>query len=267
LKSKIKLRWFGGILVMLISLLSVAVVLWVGMHILDRFLLRQNDLFRIRDFKIECIGEVITSRHVMDYAQLAGCSNLFALNISEKRDYLLKTVPRVKAVEIARRLPGELVIKVRERISMARLEMDGYYLTVDRDGYVLGASSAGSPHLPVVSGHCMPGIRPGTRLGGTPVMNALEVFDVCETTQIRNLLKVIRIDVRNRESVELNLVDGERVSLAWQHMGTQDSFSREHLEQKLVKLAEILKAAAARGKHVVGIDMTLENNFPTPEYN
>lgn len=264
-RSKIRWRWFGGMLVILVSLLSVMVVVWVGIRALDHFLLQQNDLFRIRNFKIECIGEVITPKHIMDYAQLASCSNIFALNIAEKRNYLLKTVPCLKSVEMARRLPGDLTIKVRERISLARLEMDGYYLTVDRDGYVLGAS-ARALHLPIVSGHCMPGARPGMRLAGTPVMNALEIFDVCETTQVRNLFKVVRIDVRNRKAVELNLGDGERVTFAWQQMGARNSLSRENLERKLVKLAEILKVARTQGKSIARIDMTLGNNFPVLEY-
>ena len=262
---KTKWIWFGRALVILVSLLSVLVMAWVGLRYLDRCLLRQNDLFRIRNFKIECIGKVITAKHIMDYAQLSSCSNLFAMSIAEKREYLLKTVPRVKSVEMLRRLPGELIIRVRERISLARLEMKGYYLTVDREGHVLGASTR-ALHLPIISGHCMPGIRPGMRLAGTAVMNALEVFDVCETTPVRNRLKVVRIEVRSRGSVELTLADGEQVILAWQNMGAQDALSRQKLEQKLARLAEILKRAAAQGKRIAGIDMTLENNFPVPEY-
>lgn len=264
-QANIRWRWFGGALAIVVSGLALAALAWVGMQYLERELFWRNDLFRIRDFKIACLGEVITSKHIMDYAELAGCSNLFAINIAEKRDYLLKTVPRVKAVQISRRLPGELVIEVQERVSIARLEMGGYYLTVDREGYVLG-SAVGAPHLPVISGHCMPGIRPGTRLAGTTVMNALDVFDVCEGSQFREQFKVVGIDVRNREAVELGLEDGARVNLAWQHMGLRDALSRENLERKLLKLAEILKVAGAQGKRVAQLDMSLENNFPAPEY-
>ncbi len=265
-QAAIRWRWFGGALVILVSGLSLAAVCWVGLQYLDRWLFQRNDLFRIRDFKIACLGEVITPKHIMDYAELAGCSNLFAFNIAGKREHLLKTVPRVKEIRIARRLPGELVIEVQERVSIARLEMPGYYLTVDREGYVLG-SAAGAPHLPAITGHAMPGIRPGMRLAGTAVMQALDVLEVCASTQLREQLKVRSIDVRNREAVELGLEDGARVSLAWQQMGARNSLALEHLERKLRKLAEILKSAAAQGKRVAKLDMTLENNFPAPEYH
>jgi cell division septal protein FtsQ len=267
-KRTFRWRWLGSALVILVSVLALAVVLWVGLQYLEGSLFSRNDLFRIRDardFRIACIGEVITPKHIMDYAQLTVCSNVFAIDIAEKRNYLLRTVPRVRSVKIARRLPHQLVIEVQERVSIARLEMRDYYLTVDRDGYVLGAAVGGS-NLPVIGGHSMLGMRPGACLAGTVVMNALEVFDICETTPVRNRFKVLRIDLRNREALELSLADGERVTLAWQQMGKHDPLSRENLEQKLIKLAEILNVSAAMGKRIDTLDMSLDNNFPAPEY-
>ncbi len=258
-------RWVGGALLIVISLLSAAVVLWAGLRFLERCLLSQNDLFRIQDIKIECSGEAITAKHVMDYAQLAGLSNIFAFSMAKQRDFLLKTVPRVKAVKISRRLPGELNIEVVERIASARLEMKGYFLSVDHDGCVLGAAPAAA-HLPLISGAAWPGIRPGTRLAGTAIMDALQVLEVSETTNLRDIFQVQRIDLRKREALDLTLASGERVTLAWQYMGTRNALAREHLEGKLFKLGEILKVAAARGKRIASIDMTLENNFPVADY-
>ncbi|NLB59662.1 MAG: FtsQ-type POTRA domain-containing protein, partial [Lentisphaerae bacterium] len=256
MKSKIPWRWVGRALMILLGLLSVLVILGLGALYLERILLRENSLFAIRDCQIECTGEALTPKLIEEYAELSGCTNLFALNIATQRASLLQKVPRVKSVEIARRLPDGLQIKVRERISLARLEMRGYYMTVDREGYVLGSAPSGARHLPVISGHGMPGMRPGSHLAGTPIMNALEVFDVCETTPLRDQFKVIRISVRRPEALELTLEHGVRVALSWQQMGTQSSLSRENLERKRGRLAEILKTAAARDKRVASIDMT-----------
>ncbi len=265
LDAKARARWAGRFAVLFVGLLALAAVLWVGWQFFYRHALERNDAFHIRDFKIQCVGEVITPKHVMDYAELTGIRNLFALDLAAKRDFLKSKVPRVKEVTISRRLPGELVIEVQERVSAARLDMGGYFLTVDREGCVLGPAGPAS-QLPAISGHCLAGLRPGSRLGGTSVMNALAVIDVCESTQVRGLFKVVRIDVRSREALELFLAGGERVQLAWQRMGTGDALERDQLEQKLLKLAEILKAAAAQGRRLASLDMTLENNFPAPEY-
>jgi len=251
--------------VILSSLTACGILLWVGTQSLGRLLFRQNDLFRVRNIKIECNGDIITPKHIMEYARLSEMQHLFAANIEEIRDQLLMKVPRLKAVEIKRRLPGELIIRVRERVSMAQLEVNHYYLTLDREGYVLGPTP-GSKALPILAGYDLPGIRPGVQLSAAGVRNALEVLDVCQTTPIGQRVRIVSIDVRNAQALELRLANGERVLLAWNHMGESSSLGREQLEQKLARLAESLKSAAQRSKRIAWIDMTLENNFPAQEY-
>ena len=251
--------------VILSSLTACGILIWVGTQSLGRLLFRQNDIFRVRNIKIECNGDIITPKHIMEYARLSEIKHLFAANIEEIRDQLLMKVPRLKAVEIKRRLPGELIIRVRERVSMAQLEVNHYYLTLDRDGYVLGPLF-GSKVLPIIAGYVLPGIRPGVQLSAAGVRNALEVLDVCQTTPIGQRVRIVSIDVRNAQALDLRLADGERVLLAWTHMGEPSSLARQHLEQKLARLAESLKSAAQRNKRIARIDMTLENNFPAQEY-
>ncbi len=251
--------------IMLSSLAACIVLVWVGTRYLGQLLFQQNELFRVRDIKIECNGDIITPKHIMDYARLSELKYLFAANIDEIRRNLLQQVPRLKSVEIKRRLPGELIIRVRERISMAQLEVHQYYLTLDREGYVLG-KAAGSKTMPILVGYDLPGIRPGVQLSAPGVRNALEVLDVCQTTPVGQRVRIASIDVRNVQALELHLANGERVLLAWNRMGEVSSLAREQLEQKLARLAESLKSAASRSKRIAWIDMTLENNFPAQEY-
>jgi len=251
--------------IMLSGLTACGILIWVGTLSLGRLLFRQNDLFRIRDIKIECNGDIITPKHIIEYARLSEMKHLFAANIEEIRDQLLMKVPRLKAVEIKRRLPGELIIRVRERVPMAQLKVNHYYLTLDCEGYVLGKMT-GSKTMPILIGYKLPGIRPGVQLSAVGVRNALEVLDVCQTTPIGQRVRIVSIDVRNAQALDLRLANGERVMLAWTNMGDSSSLARQHLEQKLARLAESLKSAAHRSKRIAWIDMTLENNFPAKEY-
>lgn len=251
--------------IMLSGLTACGILIWVGTLSLGRLLFRQNDLFRIRDIKIECNGDIITPKHIIEYARLSEMKHLFAANIEEIRDQLLMKVPRLKAVEIKRRLPGELIIRVRERVPMAQLKVNHYYLTLDCEGYVLGKMT-GSKTMPMLVGYKLPGIRPGVQLSAVGVRNALEVLDVCQTTPIGQRVRIVSIDVRNAQALDLRLANGERVMLAWTNMGDLSSLARQHLEQKLARLAESLKSAAHRSKRIAWIDMTLENNFPAKEY-
>lgn len=251
--------------VMLSSLTACGFLVWVGTQSLGWLLFRQNDLFRVRNIKIECNGDSLTPNHIVEYAHLSEMKYLFATNIVEIRDQLLMQVPRIKAVEIKRRLPGELIVRVRERVSMAQLELNGYYLTLDREGYVLG-KAVESKALPILAGYDLPGIRPGVQLSAAGIRNALEVLDVCQTTPIGQGVRIASIDVRNVQALELRLANGERVPFAWSHMGEPSSLAREQLEHKLAQLAENLKSAAHRNKRIAWIDMTYENNFPAQEY-
>jgi len=251
--------------IMLSGLTACGILIWVGTLSLGRLLFRQNDLFRIRDIKIECNGDIITPKHIIEYARLSEMKHLFAANIEEIRDQLLMKVPRLKAVEIKRRLPGELIIRIRERVPMAQLKVNHYYLTLDCEGYVLGKMT-GSKTMPILIGYKLPGIRPGVQLSAVGVRNALEVLDVCQTTPIGQRVRIVSIDVRNAQALDLRLANGERVMLAWTNMGDLSSLARQHLEQKLARLAESLKSAAHRSKRIAWIDMTLENNFPAKEY-
>lgn len=258
-------RVAAALFVAVAGLISFGILVWLGAQSIGQYLFFQNDLFRLRAIKIECDGEVLTPKHISEYLALNNCSNLFAFNMAEERTALLKKVPRIKDVKFTRRLPGELTIMIRERLPVARLEMGAYYLTIDREGRVLGTSS-GSKNLPVISGHKWSGLRPGVQLDDKKITRALETLTVCDTTPVGNYVKIKTIDVDKTDVLDITLSDGEKVKLSWTDMDRPSTASRESLERKLTRLAESLKSAAARGKKIAVIDMTVENNFPAREY-
>ena len=257
-------RWITRLLLVIIGVVFVFALLMLGTRLVARELFSRNNLFRIRQYDIKCTGNTIKPSDVLAFPGLAACSNLFALDIKSVRDDWLRRIPRIKSVEISRRLPGVLSIHLYERTPVARLNMESYYLTVDSDGCVLGTLS-GDRKLPVIYGHCMPGLKPGVLLSGTMVMNALDVLNVCATTPVGQSLAIVSFDVRNMKALEFSLKDGARVTIAWKHMGERTSAANECLEKKLAKLAECLKESTSAGKQIVSVDMTLENNFPAIE--
>lgn len=253
------------LLAALIGLSSIGVLTWLGAYSIGRYLLFQNDLFCLRNVTIECDGEVVTPKHITEYLALNTCSNLFAFNMAQERSSLLKKVPRIKNAELARRLPGEIIILIHERLPIARLEMGQYYLTVDSEGRVLGTSS-GSKYLPIITGHEMPGLRPGIHINEKRITRALEVIHACDTTPTGNYVKIARIEAGSPAFLVLTLMGNEQVRFSWIGMIQDSPSAKDNLNQKLAKLAESLRSAAARGKKITSIDMTVENNFPAIEY-
>lgn len=248
-------------LFLLAGLASAGILAWQGMRFIGGYLLYDNDLFRMRSFKITCDGEVITQKHVVEYLDLNTCSNIFAFNMAERRARLLKEVPRIRSAEFARRLPGELYITIHERMPVARLQMNSYFLTIDRDGYILG-TSPGVKSLPVIAGHTPAGLRPGVRLEDRKVTKALDFLLVCDTTMVGNYVRARSINVARPEALEVELAEGEKIKFAWQGMQQDSPAGRANMESKLNLLADILRAAAAGGKKHSYIDLTLENNIP-----
>ena len=237
---------------------------FLGMRFVGHALFAENELFRIASFNIKTSGDVIKPDLVMEYAGLNECSNLFGMNIQDRRDKFLQLVPRAQSVEISRRLPGTLELRVVERVPIARIEMKGYFLSVDRDGFVLGPTTAS--RLPVIVGHGMPGLRPGVDLKGTRVMEAIDILVVCDTCTVGRSVHIAQLDLKAKEEVGLLLADGERVRLTWGGMSDSGAVSRANLEEKLNRMVRCLQASVSRGKRIAWLDMRLDHNIPAQEY-
>lgn len=239
------------------------VLSFLGIRFVGHSLFDENELFHVSSLDIKN-GDVINRDLVMEYAGLNECSNLFGINIGTMREKLL-LVPRVQSVEISRRMPGTLELRVTERVPIARIEMKGYFLSVDNDGFVLGPTK-NATRLPVIVGHGMPGLRPGVDLKGTRVMEAIEVLFVCDTSPIGRGIRIAQLNVKGKEEVELQLVDGERVRLAWTGMGDRGPVGRANLEEKLNLVVCCLRNSSSRGKRLAWLDMRLDRNIPAQEY-
>jgi len=93
-------------------------------------------------------------------------------------------------------------------------------------------------------------------------MRAVTLLDLCETAEWSERIRVAAVDVGRADRLEVTLAGGERIALAWSGMAESGELSRRNLEIKLNKMAEILRAAAARGKRVESADLTLDRNIP-----
>jgi cell division septal protein FtsQ len=251
--------------VCLIGLGAILILTWQGARSIGRFFLFDNELFRISSVKIDCDGEFFTPKLISEYLALNTCSNLFAFNMVEERRALLAKVPRLKNAGFSRRLPGELIIIVHERLPVARLDMGSYYLSLDNEGRILGTSPA-AKQLPVIAGHELALARPGIQISDRRIIEALEVIHACDTTSLGSYIKIANINVASQDFLLLNLNGGEQVKFSWRGMHQSARGSQDSLIQKLAMLAESLRSASARGKKIATLDMTVENNFPAIEY-
>jgi cell division septal protein FtsQ len=257
-------RHVAGVAATLAAAAGTAVFAWLGMRWLGHELLAGNETFCLRpaDIRVEIRGSTLTREHVLQYTELGSYSNLFAMDLDRVRRDFLREVPLARDISFSRQLPGTLLVEVTERLPLARIERSpGAYLAVDREGVVLTASAAGTA-APAITGHGIRPLTPGLSLATNRAMRAVTLLDLCETAEWSERIRVAAVDVGRADRLEVTLAGGERIALAWSGMAESGELSRRNLEIKLNKMAEILRAAAARGKRVESADLTLDRNIP-----
>lgn len=232
-------------------------VIWMTFQMISGALFWENRFFAVRDIRVECPGIEVARADILAFLPFRAGDNLFAAALPDARRVLLAKLPKLKDVELSRRLPSQLVVRARERTALARLKMEGYTLALDGEGRVMGGVDA-ARWLPLIAGHELASARPGMNLAGTRVMLALDVLSVCKDTAAGRYVTVVRVDLRAPDELNLLLADGTEVRLAWRQMQTRSSLARQYLEQKLLRLADIKR----QGRAFKTLDMTLENNFP-----
>lgn len=250
-QSKKGRRRFGVLISITVVVAGLIWLALMGTQTLAKFLFTDNEEYLIRRFELHSDGR-LKPWHIREYAGLKEGQNLFAVDLERiRRD--LESVPLVSDAEVCRRLPDTLVVKVKERVALARLGVGNdtdCNLAVDRQGYVLGPNSASSV-LPVITGFSQDGLRPGSYIRSPAVGKALEVLDACMELPAARQLKIQTLDVRNADYLELRLSRGERVLLG-----------KDEIAPRLRKVATIIDACNKMGRVPDLIDVTGDAQIP-----
>ena len=252
-----------AVVIPLMLVVLVGSIWWVGLTA-GRVLFTHNPRFALRHLKIQASGPMITEAHVRDYLGISEGTNLFWVDIGTLREEFLRKTPSVKSMTINRRLPDTLEIQVFERVAVARI---GRFkpLGIDPEGYVYNLRSP-ARDLPMIDGSYDANLRPGMQAGGM-FRCALQVIAACSKGSYNPVLRVESIDIANGEYLDLRLVNGERVRLAWEAMNENNDQSNRRLNAKLEQLSAVLRTTAGRGKRVAMADLTFSEDYvPVQEY-
>ncbi len=249
-QRKERMHRVGGLMLLAVALAGMLWAFMLSARALGQKLFSENDYFTIRHLDITSDGR-LQPGHAREYAHVREGMNLFGVDLQQIREEL-ESVPAVSAVRVMRRLPDTLVIHISERVAVARLGegAGGYPLAIDREGCVLGPTSA-SPSLPAIVGAHEKGLRPGAKVSDPGIAFALEVIESCDDPALSRFIKIGRINVSNPDYLDVQLARGERVRL-----------SRANVKVKLDRLCEIMKTSADSGQAIARVDMTVERNYP-----
>ncbi len=243
-------RWLSLWVLLLVVVVGFGWLLVHGLTIAGRYFFTENERYQVQVFDLRSNGPLLTAAHIREYAQLRDDENLFALNLGEIRDRL-ESVPVIRSAEVVRQLPQTLVIRVDERLALARLgSQDRLALAVDAEGMVLGPGSV-RPNLPVIVGLRQPGARPGMQITDSTFLDAVRLLELCARPQVRTHVRIRSINVQNSENLDIRLEGGEQVRIA-----------RAYLEERLAELVGIMQDQQGRGRQAALINMTGEGRIP-----
>jgi len=232
-------------------LVFIAAIVWgikTGFEWMGCKLYSENPRFEIQHLVISCDGK-LTEKYIRETSELREGMNLFGVSFGEIEDKLLK-VSRIESVYLERKLPHTLIVKVKERVPVARIlgrRKSKYPFMVDRYGYVL-------PHrrklasLPLIKGFDLD-LELGEPVDHPDVETALKIIALCESTgSLRTYIPIESMDVKYPDFIDMRLRNGIRVRMP-----------RFSLKSKLQNLATVIKIANGQGRRVKEVDLTLDS--------
>lgn len=233
---------------LLLVVVGILVGIKAGFDWVGRKLYAENPRFEIQHLVISSDGK-LTEDRIREYTGLAEGQNLFSFNFEEIEAELQK-VAIVESVYLERKLPHTLIVKVKERIPVARItgtKERKFPFVVDRWGVVLPPRQSAAS-LPLIKG-IDADLRLGVRAGHPDVEHVLKIIALCESSgSLRTYVQIESLDVKYSDYIDMRLKGGVRVRMP-----------RFSFKAKLQNLATVIKIANGQGRRVKEVDLTLDS--------
>ena len=213
--------------------------------------------FRVQNVHIEG-HQHLSAEELLETAGVAQAPNILKLDLREVESALLAH-PWIVTATVRRELPGQLSIKIVERVPVALLALDGPLYLVDKQANIF-TRSASSEHfdLPILTGLTRNDLAAEATLDRKAltrslVRGALTLMDVWRTSSIGQRINVSEIHMDPLLGLSVILGEGSGI-----HRGSLIRIGRGSVQNKLDRLEAIIDHAAAEGRSIARV--MLDNN-------
>lgn len=245
-------------LVIFVLLLALGWGGWKLVEVGGRQFFSANPQFILRQVDVQNTGSLLSRDEILFHAGVGKGKNLFEIDLKTLRSNLA-LLPEIKKVEVTRQLPDRLIIRVEERIPVARvtaqkgLEWETY--AIDQDGFIMSPNKTpvdgANEEMPLITGAKVSDLRVGSPVNSPEVFLALELIKRCEVSTLNAFLNIENIDVSRSHMLVVSTSDGMRVKVGL-----------EFMDQNLRRLEYILNDARQRGLSVATADLTVDRDVP-----
>lgn len=248
-RTKSLVRW---------SLVGCAAVI-TGLYVRSvwRSSLQSNPQFAVSHFEFQTNGG-ISAKEAAATAGLRTDMNVMDVDLTQVRERLL-ALPRVKAVNVTRRLPDQLAIEMEERLPVAWLTSVAHgidqksRLFVDRDGVAIKCDEVLREYLtlPVINAADQPVITLGREVASPALKEALALLEQIRTRDWSVPCSVSRIDIPNSWTLTAEMESGAIFT-----------FRPGDLDRQMDRLEFILAKTRSAGRSVASINLQMQRNVP-----
>lgn len=162
-----------------------------------------SDLFNIK--KITVINNSkVTTEEIIKNSGLITDNNMFkTLKTTIKQG--IKTNPYINNVKITRRLKGEVILDIEERIPTYMLQNENEYIYINNQGFVLEKSQT-PLNLPIIKGYKTTDLILGQRIVVEDLEKldtVIEILDSAKSNGIKDIISAIDISDKSNFILEI----------------------------------------------------------------
>lgn len=214
---------------------------------------KRNPHFMVAPQAINIMGNATISRaYILECFGMNQPRNGYELVTSDIVERLQTQMPLVKNVQMTYVQGDRVDLWVEERMPLARIAGDNRPpLFVDEEG-VIFTFARSSGNYPEIGGFDLPEeMMPGSRLPEQLHCMLRLLLTVSNTAEYFNsaVKRVMLLGLDPDDGLVVTLVDGRKITIAWENMSTETETS-EAMLQRIRNVSIVLKSNAARGlKH------------------
>jgi cell division septal protein FtsQ len=239
---------------------AVCIALYVGTREAARRLFFQNQDYELKTIELQTDG-TLQREQVLRAADLHEGENIFSVNLARVHDRI-QDLPQVDDVEVVRKLPAEIDIRVVERKPVAWLTSDkgisdpfvsDAAFLVDARGVLMKQKKLLPEYLglPLILGCSSESLEAGKIVESLEVKTALELLRLSTRSFMQTRFQIREIDLS--QSYCLMVTDKNR---------TRVTFGLNDLETQLEKLEQFLAYCDNSKQELGTLNLLVQRNIP-----
>ena len=244
----------------IVLVLALGIGVFLGIRFGAKRFFFENPDYRLSQIEIQTDGSLQRDQ-VLKAADLREGGNIFGVNLAQVRDRL-QQLPQVDEVQVTRKLPGEIDIRIVERKPIAWITSDKQIsdpfasdvaFLVDARGVLMKEKKLLPEYLglPLITGCTSESLEPGKTVGSFEAKAALELLRLSTASFMQTRFQIREIDVSKGYCLVVSDKNHSRVT-----------FGFDNLESQLQRLEQFLVYADDSKQELATVNLLVQRNIP-----